>query len=200
MQVTPVELRSLSRVAEILDKAGFPVHLREATEEIPFDQLLVALDEDESEQIHYPLQLFYQEDILELSEPQSSAVRGELEESATLCFLLELERTLPATEQLGDLYRLLNLWNGLMPYGTFLIQEAAPQSILFRYALPHDEGLNLLLVAEILEMLGFYFNRLLPLLDQWLITPIPVQEMFLMTELELATEVAALHLPKTAPA
>jgi hypothetical protein len=136
MPESPFELRSLVRISEILDKAGFPVHLQEATEEIPFDQLLLALDEDESEQIHFPLRLFYQEDILLLSEPEGSQVGIELEESATLCFLMELNRELPRDEQLGDLYRLLNLWNGLLPYGTFILQEAPPpkRALSLRFA------------------------------------------------------------------
>lgn len=195
MSDTPQTLRSLSRLAEILDQAGFPVYKMEATEEIPFEQLLVALDEDEQDAVSYPMRLFYQEDILLLSEPEDSTIGAELEESATLFFLLEWQRNLPQDKFL-DLYRLLNLWNGILPVGHFIVQEASPQAILFRHALLHDEGYQALLIADLLEMMGFYLNRLLPLLDEWLSTDMPLEEIMQRSELELATEVLALQTPK----
>lgn len=183
--------RNLPRLAGVLEQTGFPVHLIGESESMPVSQLLVALDEDDRPEISYPLRVFYQEDALILAEPEDSPLAPELEESATLCFLLELERELPS-DRLLDLYRILNVWNGIVPLGTLGVLENAPQGLYYRYALPHDEGFNLLLVAEILDQIGFYLNRLLPLLDRWLVEGGPVEELLQDSERELAQEALAL--------
>lgn len=153
-------LNQIYQIQEALEQAGYVV-------EAQVDKRLkVSLDAGLS------LMVYYQEDQLLLAEQANSALAQELttpDSSLTLCLSLERDCDLP-TERLLDLYRLLNVWNGMLPLGAFGVNESQPSGMLYHYALLHDQSFNPLLVAEMLEQISFYLSRLIPLLEGWLIS------------------------------
>ncbi|MGV3524257.1 MAG: hypothetical protein ACO1RX_08535 [Candidatus Sericytochromatia bacterium] len=185
-------VRSLHRLLAALELAGFPAHLIPASRDMPFEQLLVALDEDDEAEVQFPLYLFYQEDVLQSGEPSHSPLRAELERSATLCFVLELARPLP--EDLLSFYRLLNQLSALLPVGTLgVIEDEAVTGLGYRYTLPQSEApsevrANTLTVVEVLDLMRFYLNRMLPRIDAWLATEIEIVDIVADVERALAAE------------
>lgn len=163
----------LDPIQAVLERAGFDVEaLEQQRLRVSFEASIVSLE------------LYYQEDALLLAEPENSSLAAELTEpggSLTLCFSFERECELPQ-ERMLELYRLLNVWNGMLPLGAFGLNESEPSGIIYHYALLHDQSFNPMLVAEMLDQIGFYLTRLMPLLTSWILEGSELDEVLSMAD------------------
>lgn len=152
----------LERIQQPLTLVGFETCLLPKGPESPFEQLLVALDQDlaDDEEAQLVLQLFYTRDAAQDSEtePLQSAL-------SVLQFFVALPGTI-AEEQLIEAWRLCAFFTQLMPMGAFQI---TPQNRpYYRYChLNPGPALKPETLVEIVELISLFVNTLqgqLPLL------------------------------------
>lgn len=180
----------LGRLSDILPHLGYANELSPKGQDgAHFDTLLVILDETEaSETYQYVAQLFFTEDILKTEEIPD--IQDELENSACLQFLIDLPVDFSGlgTHRMLDAMRLVNYFSQLVPVGAFGVNQE--NKVYFNYALmAEDQNLSSILIAEILGMLGFFINRLSPMLQDCVTTETPLAELIKQTETLIADSV-----------
>jgi hypothetical protein len=152
----------LERIQQPLTLVGFETCLLPKGPESPFEQLLVALDQDleEDEEAQLVLQLFFTRDAAKdaETEPLQSAL-------SVLQFFVALPEALPEAHLL-EAWRLCAFFTQLMPMGAF--QITPHNRPYYRYChLNPGPALKPETVVEILELISLFVNTLqgqLPLL------------------------------------
>jgi hypothetical protein len=161
----------LTQLHEILTACGYPCQHMPPKQEQPFEQLLVALDAEDTpnEEFQYVMQVFFLEDVLKVTNPEaygSESIQG----PACLQMVLELP---VYYEHLGHERRaealglLMNL-SKAMPIGAWGIQGEKHQ-VYLRYALVGtDQNLDGRAVKESLDMLSFFVRTMAPALQAFI--------------------------------
>lgn len=165
MNPTPEKITNLARLAEILNYVGMPAHYAAPSEKVPFEELLVALDNPETaEEPKYLVKLFFVEDLLTPAAEVGPEFEAERASTSTLQIYLEQELELNPEKAL-DTYRLVTIFGRLIPVGGSLgiLENAEGSDVYYSYCLPTEQkGLNATWVIDILETLQFYLTGFLP--------------------------------------
>lgn len=128
-------------------------------EEIPFDNLIVILDDNEAEdeeslEPQFLLQLFFVEDMMKAHEPDLPA--EEIPDFSTLQFMLELPTDwdeLPE-DRLQDGLLLVNAFSQRMPVGHFTLDEGA---LIYTYSLlAENQRVNSTVILAALDLIHFF--------------------------------------------
>lgn len=178
----------LNRLFEFLLYLGFSAEHLPPGPELRFENLLVVLDEetgempdsDEAREARYVAQLFFTEDVLQ--GPELPELKGELDRSSTLQFLVNLPiyLQLPLQRQL-EAYQLLMLCSQIIPLGYFGLNQEG--QVYLSYALKAEsQDIQVPLIVEILELLSFFIHRLMPWVEALAGSDTPLPE--LITGLE----------------
>lgn len=189
----------LSRLEMLLRYLDFDVHFLPKGEESPFEALLVALDETqtqpetpatpESEHDYaYVAQIFFNEDLLQSE--QLPEIQRELEQAVTLQFLIHtsLDASALSPERLLELYRFLTTCNRVLPLGHFDLDP--DQQLFLHYGLrAENRDLPATLVVDTLENFAFFVNRMAPLVQELIATERPLAELVTALEQTLAAAV-----------
>ncbi|PIQ25378.1 hypothetical protein COW36_06655 [bacterium (Candidatus Blackallbacteria) CG17_big_fil_post_rev_8_21_14_2_50_48_46] len=160
-----IESTPLSKLETILNHIGLPAYREEKSEEIPFEYVLVALDEEIEKEPEYFLKLVFMEDILNTPGAQGETIEHpeHLNRFATLQIYLEIPLQIPQ-QRLLDTYRLVSALSSLIPNGSLVINEAEENTVVYfsHTHLMRPETLDIGLVVEIIDQTKFFLNRFLP--------------------------------------
>jgi len=157
----------LFQLHEILATCGYPCQHMPMKPEQPFEQLLVALDGEESpsDEYQHVMQVFFLEDVLKVTHPEaysSESIKG----PACLQMVLEFPiyyAGLDSDRRAEALGLLMNL-SKAMPIGAWGVQ-GEQQQIYLRYALMGtSQNLDGYVVKESLDMLAFFVRTMAPAL------------------------------------
>ncbi|MBT9544322.1 MAG: hypothetical protein IV090_02945 [Candidatus Sericytochromatia bacterium] len=155
----------LSRLELIFNQIGLPSFLVPKDAEMPFEYLLVALDEDQNPKPQNLLKLVFMEDILNTPGEQGETVEHpeRLGRFATLQFYLEQPVKLP-TARLLDTYRLVSAMSSLMPNGALVLNEAEKNNVVYysHTLMMRPDSLDIGPVIDLIEQTRFFLNRFLP--------------------------------------
>lgn len=174
----------LQRIGDILEKMGYPVHFAERSPDVPFDQILLALDEGENEAVNHVMRIYFQEDIIHNQpEWQAKLASADVDDTATLQFFAEWQLAIP-TSKLLDTYRLLNVFGRMMPIGNFgMVEDDDLCGIYFRYTLmQRRDQYDILNILELVDVMQFYLNRLMPQLVHWFFKEMTLDAIIEQTE------------------
>ncbi|MGE3724546.1 MAG: hypothetical protein AB7I41_03290 [Candidatus Sericytochromatia bacterium] len=160
----------LGRLALIFNQIGLPSYLSPKDAEVPFEYLLVALDEQPQTAAKNLLKLVFIEDILNTPGAQGEEVQHpeRLGRFATLQFYLEQPLKLP-TARLLDTYRLVSALSSLMPNGALVLNEAEKNSLVYysHTLMMRPDSLDLGPVIDLIEQTRFFLNRFLPKIHEF---------------------------------
>jgi hypothetical protein len=157
------KISPLARIQQPLTLVGFETCLLVKGSDSPFEQLLVALDQEllDDEEAQLILQLFYTREAIQESTSQSLEVG-----LSALQFFVALPEIVNA-EKLVEAWRLCAFFTQLMPMGTFQISPS--NRVYYRYChLTSGTSMKPELAVEILELISLFVNTLnayLPILD-----------------------------------
>ncbi|MEZ0374194.1 MAG: hypothetical protein ACAI44_34200 [Candidatus Sericytochromatia bacterium] len=158
----------LARLQEVLFMLDYVSQHLPVGSETPFEQVLVALDQDlpENAEAQYVMQLFFAEDVMRAS--GLPEMQEGLDHTATLQFMLEFPvdcSRLTPERQLAT-FSALNLFTQVMPLGNLGINQ--DKKIFFRYGMMGEsQNMNASLVAELIGMFGFFLSQFGPLLQNF---------------------------------
>ncbi|MGV3524281.1 MAG: YbjN domain-containing protein [Candidatus Sericytochromatia bacterium] len=155
---------ALARLHSVLTQLGLPTLLMPPSEESPFEQVLVAIDETpppEGEPHRYVFQLFFAGEVLASQRAEAGVPEPDEAETAILQALINLPIH-AEPEQVLPLYRLLSVFNRILPVGAFELNE--DDQVYLRYGLLAERQADITLpqVVDMLEMLGFFVLRFAP--------------------------------------
>jgi len=160
----------LARLELIFNQIGLPSYLSPKDAEVPFEYLLVALDEQPQTAAKNLLKLVFIEDILNTPGEQGEEVHHpeRLGRFATLQFYLEQPLKLP-TARLLDTYRLVSAMSSLMPNGALVLNEAEKNSLVYysHTLMMRADSLDLGPVIDLIEQTRFFLNRFLPKIHEF---------------------------------
>lgn len=156
----------LARLQEILAMLDFVSQLLPVGTETPFEQVLVALDQDtpDDQPSEYVMQIFFAEDVMRAS----GLTEVEAASSSTLQFMLELPVDCSglSAERLLETYSALNLFTQIMPLGNLGLN--ADKQIYFRYGhVGESQNMNASLISELITMFGYFLTQFGPLLGDF---------------------------------
>lgn len=158
----------LARIKTVLEHLQFPTYLMEPSAEIPFEQLLVSLDQGAEQQVSlYVMQMMFSEDILHATRDDAPSLDAAVE-NVTLQFFMDLPMTF-APECLLDTYRLVSAYNKLLPLGSLNLTENGEQSgLFFHYAqVVERDNLSVPVVVDILETVQFFLTLFVPKVQEF---------------------------------
>lgn len=193
MTTAPPVTTPLTRLFEFLLYLGFSAEHLPASAELRFENLLVVLDEETADmpdgdaprEARYVAQLFFTEDVLQ--GPELPELKGELDRSSTLQFLVNLPiylQDLPLQRQL-EAYQLLMLCSQIIPLGYFGLNQEG--QVYLSYALKAEsQDIQVPLIVEILELLSFFIHRLMPWVETLAGSETPLPELITGLEKSLA--------------
>lgn len=165
MTITAEKPTTLARLAEILNAVKMPAHYTSATSEIPFEKLVVALDNAETvEAPIYLVNLYYVEDLLAPAQDLGADFDAELNRTSTLQFYLEQSLELNP-EKLLDTYRLLSMLGRWVPVGGSLsvLESNEGSDLYYTYAMPtENKTLNAIWILDILETMQLFLTGFFP--------------------------------------
>lgn len=156
----------LARLNEILFMLGYVTQHLPIDPKTPFEQVLVALDEDlpDDAEAHYVMQLFFTEDVMRASGLGDENVGN----AATLQFMIELPvdcSTLSPERQL-ETFSALNLFTQIMPLGNLGINNE--KKVYFRFGMVgDDQNMNATRIAELIGMFSFFLTQFGSLLQSF---------------------------------
>lgn len=160
----------LARLELIFNQIGLPSFLSPKDAEVPFEYLLVALDENPGVAPKNLLKLVWMEDILNTPGEQGEEVQHpeRLGRFATLQFYLEQPLKLP-TARLLDTYRLVSALSSLMPNGSLVLNESEKNSLIYfsHTLMMRPDSLDLGIVIDLIEQSRFFLNRFLPKIHEF---------------------------------
>lgn len=158
MEETPLE-----RLRNLLIYLGINADMIPKSEELHFETLLVALDEnpDEQDEFQYIAQIYFVEDILNV--PDLERQELELDQLATLQFIVNLPQSFdgltPERKLVG--LELLQLCSQILPAGFMGVN---PQGdVFFKYALKSEnKDIALAVITDVINMAGFFIHLFTP--------------------------------------
>lgn len=165
----------------ILQQLQIDSLLVEISEDSPFEQLLVAMDEEvpPDQEPQYALQLFFANDVLAATSSAPMPIADDI--TLILQFMLSTPYTVPA-ERLLETYQLLSSFNRLLPVAAFDISQES--QVYLRYGLLAESKADIdwAQVVETIELLGFFINRLVPQIAQLVEGKQSLSDVLLSTE------------------
>lgn len=171
--MTPAELATktpLGRLEVIFNQIGLPSYLSPKDAEVPFEYLLVALDEEPGSPPQNLLKLVFVEDILNTPGGQGEVIEHpeRLGRFATLQLYLEQPLKLP-TARLLDTYRLISAMSSLIPNGALVLNESEKNSLVYysHTLMTRPDALDLGAVIDLIEQSRFFLNRFLPKIHEF---------------------------------
>jgi len=135
-------------------------------EDILFDNLLIILDEEESEEPAFLMQAFFVEDMMKAHDPELPA--EETPNFATLQFILELPVEWPEMkiERSAEALLLLNACSQRIPIGHFTLDE---HSLVYTYSLLADsQRLESKVILAALDLMSFFIPPMTTLFDDFM--------------------------------
>lgn len=165
MTITAEKPTTLARLAEILNAIKMPAHYTMETPEVPFEKLVVALDNAQTiETPIYLVNLYFVEDLLTPAQDLGEDFNAELKRTSTLQFYIEQPLELNP-EKLLDTYRLLSMLGRWVPVGGSLsvLESHEGSDLYYTYAMPTDnKTLNALWIIDILETMQLFLTGFFP--------------------------------------
>jgi hypothetical protein len=175
----------LGKLEFILNQVGLPAYLSPKDAEIPFDYLLVALDEDLTQPPKHLLKLLFIEEVLNTPGEQGEKIEQpeRMGRFSQLQFYLELPIKVPATKLL-DTYRLVSAFSSLMPNGALVLNEAEKNTVVYysHTLMSRPETVDIGVVVEIIDQTRFFLPRFLPQLFTFVSTPKPLKVILAETQ------------------
>ncbi len=150
----------LTHIQQLLDQNDFPSTLREASDEAPYDRLIVALESP----------IPNQENLLEIvAHPQS--FEGELtrNKAQDSYYLIQFQYVLPAEispDTFNQLSSCLHFFNRLLPCPGFELDELSDQ-IVYRYVwFIKKNGIDAFLVKQVIGNMQLCYNLFSPYINE----------------------------------
>lgn len=161
---------TLARLAEILNAIGMPAHYTAPTDSIPFEKLVVALDNAQAtEEPLYLANLYFVEDLLVPA--QDLGAEFEQERSSTQTLQIYLDQPLDLNpDKILDTYRMVSILGRWIPVGGSLaiLESSEGSSVYYTYAMPtEDRALNANWILDILESLQLFLTGFLPRIHEF---------------------------------
>lgn len=161
----------LTQLNEILTACGYPCQHMPMKQEQPFEQLLVALDAEDTpnEEFQYVMQVFFLEDVLKVTNPEAygpESIQGPACLQMVLEFPIYYDGLSP--ERRAEALGLLMNLSKAMPIGAWGVQGEKHQ-VYVRYALMgSDQNMDGRVVKESLDMLAFFVRTMAPALSAFI--------------------------------
>ncbi len=175
----------LGKLEFILNQVGLPAYLSPKDAEIPFDYLLVALDEDLKQPPKHLLKLLFIEEVINTPGEQGEVIEQpeRVGRFSQLQFYLEMPIKVPAAKLL-DTYRLVSAFSSLIPNGALVLNEAEKNTVVYysHTLMSRPETVDIGMVVEIIDQTRFFLTRFLPQLFTFVSTPKPLKVILAETQ------------------
>jgi hypothetical protein len=175
----------LERLELILNHIGLPSYREPRSEAVPFEYLLIALDENLEKEPEYFLKLIFLEDILHTPDEEGNptAFPESLDRFATLQYYLEIPVKIP-TPRLLDSYRLVSAFSSLIPNGGLVINETEENTVVYfsHTLLLRSQVLDPGLAIELIEQTRYFLNRFLPQIQKFTTGTLSLTEILNQTQ------------------
>lgn len=189
----------MQKLFETLDKSGYPSLYAEPDEDMPIEQIFVALDQDEKAPAkededdeaayRYVLQFYFMEDALE-AEPELE-VEG-LEHSTTLQILMDIPVSFEglSAERALEGWKLLNIFTQILPVGNFGLSN--DKMVFFRYGMMAKDKAshNPSVIIDLIDMLDLYLPVMIESLEALATTDQDIKDILAETGLNTFFEVS----------
>lgn len=162
----------LERLEYLLLQVQIPVAHIPQNEDIPFEQLLLAIDEADTDSPQFVLKFIIMEDVLNTPNENGEYVEevqtALMSPTRTLQVYLDVSCQCP-DQKLLDIYRLVSTLSAMVPIGSLNFHEADPEHVLSYAHTIHllEDGMPLSAIVEVIDTTAFFVNRLFPIVQNF---------------------------------